>query len=299
MRTSRKEMAMAKTRNTSTGTPPDRRLGPLIDRLGPINNACRGAEGIDKLELLWDFGDALLRYDPEARDDLLWAIAQRSYMTRDLLRYALIIRRGWADRSELRQTFPRLTHYSLFREALPFLKGDRCGIAEDTYADVIARLNEGNLQETKDFLLALKTKKIGRKHKKGQAVAKMSEVAEAVRSAVQQLVDLASTNPTHTAEARHALGLDALLALSQWCMAVAEDGSAPPISLEPSSWPEPFATLGKNLVLVGRANRDDRAGFRKALRPVMLMEAADLLNSMRSNEHLEKWKRRRNMDLTL
>ena len=54
-----------------------------------------------------------------------------------------------------------------------------------------------------------------------------------------------------------------------------------------------------NLLLVSRANRDDRAGFRRALGPLTLMEAADLLNAFRSDERLQQWKRRRGMELTL
>jgi hypothetical protein len=120
------------------------RLGNLIDKLGPINNACRNAVGIEKVELLWDLGHTLLRIAPDADDKLLWAINERSYITRNLLRYALIIRRSWPERIVLRQTFPRLSHYSLFREALPFLKGDRCGISDDEYRSIVGRLNDGN-----------------------------------------------------------------------------------------------------------------------------------------------------------
>jgi hypothetical protein len=292
-------MAMAKRRNNTSATPGDHRLGPLIDRLGPINNACRGTDGIDKLELVWDLGDVLLRFDPDANDELLWAIADRSYMTRDLLRYALIIRRSWPERAELRRTFPRLAQYSLFREALPFLKSDRCGISEAIYEEIVTSLNGRNTQETKEFLLGLKAKNIGRKHKKGQAVAKMSEVAEAVRTAVRQLFDLASSDPTQVVAARNALGSDVLLLLSQWCMAIAEDRTAPAAPLESSSWPEPFAYLGNTLLLVSRATRDDRAGFRKALGGLLLMQAADLLNSLRSDGRLEQWKRRRRIDLVV
>jgi hypothetical protein len=143
----------------------------------------------------------------------------------------------------------------------------------------------------------MKAKKIGRKHKKGHAVAKMSEMAEAVRSAVRQLFDLASADPIQVAAVRDALGTDTLLALSQWCMAVAEDSAMSATLLEPAAWPEPFAALGNNLLRVRRTNRDDQAGFRKAIGTLTLMEAADLLNALRSDQRLEQWKRRRRMDL--
>jgi hypothetical protein len=292
-----KEVAMAKRRRSTSTAAGDRGLGPLIDRIGPINNAGRSAEGIDKVELLWDLGEALLCHDPDASDDLLWTISERSYITRDLLRYALIIRRGWAERAELRRTFPRLAQYTLFREALPFLKGNRREIPEEKYQEILTRLNGRNPDGTKEFLLMLKSEAIGRRHKKGQAVAKMGQVAEMVRSAVRQMLVLATANKL--AELRASLGQDALLTLAQLCMAVAEDSTPPGIPDNREKWPAPFAVLGNSLLLVSQANRDERSGFRKALGPVTLMEAADLLNSMRSDEGLSQWKRRRRMDLTL
>ena len=106
-------------------------------------------------------GDAVLTAFPDADDAVLWGVTRRSYMTRDFLRYALIIRRGWGERSALRRTFPRLAHYTLFREALPLLKGDRSGVDEEVYQDVVRRLNCGPLAETKVHLQALKAKAIG------------------------------------------------------------------------------------------------------------------------------------------
>ncbi|MCH7987835.1 MAG: hypothetical protein IID46_01655, partial [Planctomycetes bacterium] len=110
-------MAKSKTESEQPAT----QIGELIDRLGPINNKCRSAEGIDKVELLWELGDALLDFAPQADDQLLREIHARSYITRDIMRYGLIIRRGWLKREDLRGRFPRLSRYSLFREALPFL----------------------------------------------------------------------------------------------------------------------------------------------------------------------------------
>jgi len=290
---------MAKKRSNDTPAPAERRLGPLIDRLGPINNACRSADGIDKVELLWDLGDAVLSFDPEASDEVLWLISDRSYITRDLLRYGLIIRRAWPDRSDLRRTFPELKSYSLFRAALPFLKGNRCGITDADYQGILVRLRRRATQETKLFLQGLKRKNIGRAHKKGKAVAKMGETAAAVRKAIGELLDLAGADVTRIADARRAIGADGLLVLSQWCMAVAEDSSIPETRCDHFSWPEPFVALGRNLRFVNATSRDERAGFRKAVGPVTLMEAADLLNALRSDERLQHWNQRRRLHLNV
>jgi hypothetical protein len=283
--------------NNSVGEPGS--LGQLIDRLGPLNNTCRASEGIDKVELLWDMGQALLQLMPEANDDLLWTISERSYLTRDILRYALIIRRGWCDRSELRRSFPNLKQYSLFREALPFLKGDRSGVSQEVYEDIVGRLNGESAQKGKRFLVALKAKKIGRKHRKGQAAAKMSDLANRVGRAIEELVSLAARGDERTGVIRTTIGPDKLLLLSQVCMAMAGDEEPPAFSTEAGTWPEPLDCLANGLLQLIRANRDDRAGFRKTFRPTALMEAADLLNALRSDERLAQWKQRRALRLIL
>jgi hypothetical protein len=273
--------------------PGDARLGPLIETLGPINNAAREADGIAKVELLWDLGEAILAADPEADDKVLWAISSRSYLTRDILRYALIIRRGWEARANLRETFPKLTHYTLFREALPFLKGDRCGIGDEVYRDIVARLNGGGKPgEVKGFLLSLKSKKVGKKHQKGQAKARMTPVAEPIRAGVQAALAAAVAGGEAAAAVRRQLGDAWLLRLAQWSMAAADDTPFEPTA-DGSGLPEPFGALAAALARVAGASREDRAGFRKAVGVTTLMDGADLFNALRSDEQLERWRQRR------
>jgi hypothetical protein len=164
-------MAKAKSKDRQTEVP----LSELVERLGPINTQCRAAEGVEKVELLWHLGDALLKIAPGANDHLLRAIHEHSYITRDILRYGLIIRRGWNSRADLRKQFPTLSRYSLFREALPFLKGDRCGIDDKLFASMVEHLNNAGTTTAKEFLKKLKEERIGRQHKKGRATDRMSE----------------------------------------------------------------------------------------------------------------------------
>jgi hypothetical protein len=70
-------------------------LGRLIERLGPLNNRWRDGGAAEKALTLWEMGEALLASTPEPSDALLWEVQSRSYVTRNVLRYALIVRRGW------------------------------------------------------------------------------------------------------------------------------------------------------------------------------------------------------------
>ncbi|MCI0525272.1 MAG: hypothetical protein L0Y75_08435, partial [Acidobacteria bacterium] len=78
-------------------------LGGLIEQLGPLNNHWRDCSQADKVLTLWDMGEVLLRSSPNPSDALLWEIQGRSYLTRNLLRYALIVRRSWEDCNRLEE----------------------------------------------------------------------------------------------------------------------------------------------------------------------------------------------------
>ncbi len=83
-----------------------------------------------------------------------------------------------------------------------------------------------------------------------------------------------------------------MLRLSQWCMAAAEDI---PFSTAENGdvLPEPYGQMAIALARIGSANREDRAGFRKAVGVSVLMDGADLFHALRSDNGLEKWRARR------
>jgi hypothetical protein len=273
-------------------------LGKLVDGLGPINNECRNAEGIDKVELLWDLGDTLLALAPTANDQLLREIHEHSYITRDILRYGLIVRRGWQDRRDLRKHFPQLSRYSLFREALPFLKGDRCGIGLDVHETIVALLNDGDTKKAKTYLKQMKEERIGRKHQKGQAADRMSTEVESLRRAITQLNELAIHQFEELTRLAERMGGESAVQLSQACVAVADNAPIPPIPPVADAC-EPLAGVCASLARVSSAGREERNGFRRAIGPVALLELADLLNAMRSKELLLQWQQRRHLKLTV
>lgn len=229
---------------------------------------------------------------------MLREVHARSYITRDIMRYGLIIRQGWQNRDNLRGQFPRLSRYSLFREALPFLKSDRCGIDDETYAKVVKQLNGGDTKKIKSFLKQLKQEKIGRKHKKGKAAARMSEPAGILQKAIKQLIDLAESQPERLTQLAGSIGNDTIVRLSQVCVAIADDATIPEIpSVDVAH--EPITSVHSALVSVVSASHDDQNGFRKAVGAVTLMELADLLNATQSLGSLKQWAIRKDISLRL
>jgi len=274
-------------------------MGDLIDALAPINNKCRQTDGIDKVEHVWELGDALLSAVPDPDDRLLREINHLSYITRDLLRYGLIVRRSWNQRADLRRQFPQLARYTLFREALPFLKGDRCGIDDTTHAEIVRRLNEQDQNETKTFLKKLKQKAIGRTHSKGKAAARMADFADEMKNAVLRMFDLADQAPAELLTIGAEIGVSNLQRLSQLSIVIAEDSKGLSSFEHSAAWLAPFSTIAACLTKARDASPEDRSGFRKALGAMLLMETADLLNALRTPESFAAWKKRRKIGFSL
>ncbi|MDQ3650143.1 MAG: hypothetical protein M3458_07715 [Acidobacteriota bacterium] len=232
-------------------------------------------------------GDVLLKAGSKPSDSLLWEIQKRSYITRNLLRYALIIRRSWEDRRALEKLVAGLNNYTVFREALPFLKGDREGIDESAYQRVVAYLSDTNSRETIEHLKRLKADQIGRQHKKGASVTAMRDTAVSFNTALAQLeTEVSSDAPTAP------ISDELLMSLSRIAIAVASGDAAekPPANTIDAG--SSLRAVAENLMTAIRGGRASAAAFRKVIGAERLMQAADLLNSMRSEASLTEWRRR-------
>lgn len=267
-------------------------LGRLIEQLGPLNNQWRDGSQAEKALALWEMGEILLRSVFKPTDKLLWEIQGRSYLTRITLRYALIVRRGWKTRGELERLIQGLRSFTVFREALPFLKGDREGIDGATYDRVVSSLSNPNTQAAMAYLKKLKAQKIGRYHQRGAGAADIQEHADNFLQALSQLEATAlADNAMESAEA--------LVRLSQIAVAIATDESINGWQMDSAALPEQFSSIAEPLRLAAQGGRSMLAAFRKTVGTERLMQAADLLNSLRSAETLSEWRRRRGVKLSL
>lgn len=261
-------------------------FGKLIEELAPLNNQWRDGSQSDKALALWGMGDLLLSSGANPSDKLLWELQGRSYLTRITLRYALIVRRSWKTRSELEKLIHGLRSFTVFREALPFLKGDREGINETTYRQVVSLLSSSDTKTAIAYLKKLKAKKIGRRHQKGVSSDRVQNHSINFLKALSQLEatalieDFAGSN-------------DALVRLSQIVVAIATDEPIAGWPLATVMLPERLSLLSDPLRLVVQGGRSSLSAFRKTVSAERLMQAADLLNSLRSVETLAEWRRRR------
>jgi hypothetical protein len=267
-------------------------LGKLIEELGPLNNQWRDGSQAEKALALWQMGDVLLQSVANPSDKLLWELQGRSYLTRITLRYALIVRRGWRTPRELEHLIRGLRSFTVFREALPFLKGDREGIDEATYQQVVALLSSTNTQAAIAELKKLKAKKIGRQHQRGVSAAGIQQLVGDFRQALSGLETAAFAD--------QAAGPDeALIRLSQISLAIATEELITGWPLAAAALTQQLSSVAEPLRLAVQSGRSSLSAFRKAVGAERLMQAADLLNSLRSAETLAEWRRRQGVKLSL
>ncbi len=230
-------------------------------------------------------GEVLLNSVSNPNDKLLWELQSRSYLTRITLRYALIVRRGWRTRGELEKLIRGLRSFTVFREALPFLKGDREGIDEGDYREVISLLNSPDTQAAIAYLKKLKAKKIGRRQQRGVSAATAQEHASNFLQAISQLEAAAFADDV-------AEPSDSLIRLSQIAVAIATEEPIAGWPLDSATLPERLSSIAEPLRMAVQGGRSAVSAFRKAVGAERLMQAADLLNSLRSAETLAEWRRR-------
>lgn len=274
----------------STASLPDSKnleLGALIEKLGPLNNRWRTSPPSEKVLLLWAMGDVLLMAHSKPADSLLWEIQRRSYITRVVLRYALIVRRSWRIRGELEELVAGLQSYTVFREALPFLKGKREGIDAPTHARILTLLRSANTQSAIQQIKDLKSRIIGRRHKKGASVAAVRDPALKFGQALDQLeLEVVSGARIDLSETPQTLSL-----LSSLAVALATGEGTDNFQQLTVTGPV-LRELAEPLVAVIRSGAAAISAFRRAAGSRRLMEAADLLNSGRSENDLNQWRKR-------
>ena len=265
-------------------------LGALIEKLGPLNNRWRTSPPSEKVSLLWAMGDVLLMAHPKPADSLLWAIQKRSYITRVVLRYALVVRRSWPVRGDLEQLVMGLQSYTVFREALPFLKGKREGIDEPTHARIVTLLRSTNTQSAIQQIKDLKSRTIGRRHKKGASIAAVRDPALKFSQALDQLeLEVISGGRTDFSEAPETLSL-----LSGLAVAIATGEGTDNFQQIRLTGPV-LRELAEPMVSVIRGGPAAISAFRRTAGSRRLMEAADLVNSGRSEHDLNQWRKRHSL----
>lgn len=265
--------------------------GSLIQQLGPVNNRFREAEGVEKIVALWLMGDIIFKGTGSGSlDKVFWEINKRSFITRDVLRYASIVRNEWGTEADITEKFASVKKFSLFREALPFLKGDRQGIDEETFTKVMQVISTDNLSDAKEYLSKLKEQYIGRTSKKGVSKTKVASDSQIINNFVKDLIIRVLENESLTGILRNELGDELLQKVSQTFYGLATERSVPQINVPSDS--KEWHNFVEALVNISNGNREEKSAYRKLTGALNLMEWADFFNALRLESDYNEWKQR-------
>lgn len=266
-------------------------LGQLIEALGPLNNQFRDSRGVDRIAALRKMGEVIHRASDGPMDRLLWEIQQKSFITRDVLRYSSIVYRAWPDEDTLRTLFTGVRHYTVFREALPFLKGDRAGISEEDYQKVMRALNMDDKAEAVACLSELKAKYIGRQKRKGVSRDRVMSEIETTQAFLDNVKAEVTKEPQELLnQLRSQLG-DIADLLSRVVYALVSDSDIPDDVVKTLA-KQNNRPLVEGIARVVGGHRDIRAAYTKAVGPSHLIRLADLLGSLGDDEAFRQWEKR-------
>ena len=273
-------------------------IGKLIEEIGPLNNQIRNTDGYGKISLMWDVGDILFKNGVKKIHPIAWEIQKKSYITRDLLSYCYRIRKKWPTKFELEKVLGGIRSYSTFRAALPLIENERYILKEKDVQEIIRALKEDDVIEVKMKIETLKKKNINIRNDRRQRLNELKTQADAFTNFHKYLLGLLTEENTKNLDKiRESLGDDALLQLSQMCMAIANDNYKGPSHIDIEESNAVLYILKENLLPISLSKKEVKARFRRLVPTEELIETSDILNSIRNGESLSNIKKRLKLEI--
>jgi len=277
----------------------DKQIPILIEEITPLNNIYRTGikdnwDGIKILKIMWDVGDILFNHGITKIHPIAWKIygkekgIRRSYITRDFISYCFRIRKYFENKKNIENEFPSLQRYSLFREAFPLLENPKYKLDGQEKADLIKLLNSRRpFPAIKMAITRLKKEKIQINNDRRQRLAEMAPLKDNFIDISRELSDLIKEHELQKVRSfRNKIGIEALQELSQLCLSLTQEGlSISKITqLQMVNSDEEWITFGLNLIRISNSDLEMRNRYRRVISASRLMEMAEMLNALCTDE---------------
>lgn len=259
----------------------------LIDDIAPLNNQFRlTTNPINKIEIMWEIGKRIDQALIETRTklhELLYTLydphgKKMAYITRDLGSYSYRIFKYFESKNDIKKTFPMLSNYTLFREAIPLLFNDKYSLSEQEKAQVIALIQQqGDTSVIQKKLIRLKQKIQPMKNPRDQHADQYQKESALLANLKLELLDLYRSNeelpsklPYSDKERR---------ALVQILMVLSAEAQTTVANIDNES----LSTDTQNLLRIAESNSQNKARFRKwAMDTHSLLTIAEALHALES-----------------
>ncbi len=267
-------------------------IAKLIENIGPINNKIRDADGYEKLSLMWDVGEILLKENVEKIHPIAWKIQDVSYITRDLLSYCYRIRRKWPKKSDLYDLFHNLKSYSAFREVLPLIENEKFTLDDEKIKEIISWLNHDDVQTIKSKIKKMKMERIGIRNDRSRRLTEIEEEATIFKKVHKDILELIENENISKLKELLELGEDTLLKLSQMCVSLSNRNYKGPKEIKILSQNDQIKMFVEKILPVSMAKEEVKARFIRLVRPEIIIQLADIFNSLKSKEPISIIKKR-------
>jgi hypothetical protein len=287
------------------------KISKLIEKIAPLNNKYRECvylenNGTEILELMWKVGKTLenfLKKEKIKPHNLYWQIygeapgLKKSYITRDFLSYCFRIKKYFHKLSDIKKTFPNLKKYSLFREAFPLIENQKYRLKGDEYNKLIKTLNSNNnFLEIKSYIIELKNKKICISNPRTQRLSELKNQVDNFVYVFNHVYKLIKENNVDDIKKfRDNFSNQLLLKLPQFIGALTQEGLVFP-KLEQSNnlSEENWINFIDDLKKLYMANIQTRNRFRRLVSSRKLMELAEMLDVIISDQKLKNFRTKKN-----
>lgn len=271
----------------------------LIEEITPLNNKYREAinanlPGKEILKIMWEVGEILFLHKIKNIHPIAWKIygkekgIRRSYITRDFLSYCFRIRKYFKNKAAIEEKFPTLQKYSLFREAFPLLENPKYDISEEERITIIKLLNSNSpIQVIKKRIVGIKREKNRIYNDRRQRLNEMVPLRDNFKEIYNDLSALLGDGDiSRVGVLREQVGKNLILLLSQLCLSLTQEGLKFPkidknqIDNLKGKW----KIFCRNLIMLSNSHIETRNRFRRLVPISKIMEVAEILNGLRSDE---------------
>jgi len=243
---------------------------------------------------MWDVGEILFLHNIENVHPIAWKIygkekgIRRSYITRDFLSYCFRIRKFFNAKTEIDKKFPSLQRYSLFREAFPLLENPKYALDINERKALLELLNSSQpFQSIKKKIIKIKREKLRIYNDRRQRLGEMVPVRDNFIKIYKELFDLLQGDSQIKVKIfRENIGEKMLSDLSQLCLSFTQEGlSFPKIDQDQiDELDGEWKLFCDTLVRLSNSDVETRNRFRRVIPVSKIMEAAEILNGVRTDE---------------
>ena len=261
---------------------------------------------VEQIILMWKIGDILKNFidqndiAPHAlyreiygKSESSSNVSQRSYMTREFLGRSYRVRNMFKTQAEIKRTFPNLTGFSHFREAMPFFDNPKHKLSDKEYQALLDLLNgpQADAIKTKQVKQLLK-RKIGTKNPRTQRLADWQEEKKIFINFYNEILRvIRECNYQESVSVLYSPQLPFIKLLAQNTGALSADG----LKMNPMKIPDTMDSLWQEYTalvarLIEKESPIERRRFRRLIPADRLVRLSEMLYALTEEQSFNNLK---------